>query len=106
MFDKLKLWFKSDVIEFYCHPNFEGVLPTPIQASKVIPDWWKTLPQTSPQKDHFGSESMTAKKCMPLLDVMTLGNFLSEDGEIMGRKATGLCTKCQRKVLFNIYYII
>jgi hypothetical protein len=82
MFDKLKLWFKSDVIEFYCHPNFEGVLPTPIQASKVIPDWWKRLSPTFPEKDPFGSDSMTAKKCMPLLDVMALGYIIPLQGDV------------------------
>ncbi len=34
------------------------------------------------------------------LDVMTLRNFISEDSEIMPRKATGLCAKCQRKVKY------
>jgi ribosomal protein S18 len=33
------------------------------------------------------------------VDVLTLRKFLSEDCEIMPRKATGLCAKCQRKVL-------
>jgi hypothetical protein len=29
---------------------------------------------------------------------MTLRTFMSDDSEILGRKATGLCAKCQRKV--------
>lgn len=82
MFDKLKLWFKSDIIEFYCHPNMEGVIPPPIQASKVIPDWWKKLPHTYPDRDPFGSESMTAKKCMPLQDIMTLGYIIPVQGDV------------------------
>ena len=32
------------------------------------------------------------------LDVVDLRRFLSDDAEIMGRKHTGLCSKCQRKV--------
>lgn len=32
------------------------------------------------------------------LDVLTLRRFISDDSEILPRKATGLCAKCQRKV--------
>ncbi len=32
------------------------------------------------------------------LDVLTLGRFLSKDAEILPRKQTGLCARCQRKV--------
>ncbi len=36
------------------------------------------------------------------LDVLTLRRFLSDDGEILGRKASGLCSKCQRQVAKTI----
>jgi ribosomal protein S18 len=32
------------------------------------------------------------------LDVVNLKRFLSDDAEILGRRQTGLCSKCQRKV--------
>lgn len=32
------------------------------------------------------------------LDVISLHKFLSDDAEILGRRTTGLCAKCQRKV--------
>jgi ribosomal protein S18 len=35
-------------------------------------------------------------------DVMNLRRFISLDSEIMGRRATGLCAKCQRKVAKTI----
>ena len=82
MFDKLKLWYKNEVIEFYCHPEYAGVIPPPIQAGKVIPDWWKKLPHTYPERDHFGSQSMIAKKCMPLQDIMTLGYIIPLQGDV------------------------
>lgn len=82
MFDKLKLWLKDDVIEFYCHPDFEGVLPPPVPAGKHVPDWWKRLPHTYPQRDQFGAESMTAKKCMPLQDIMTLGYIIPLQADV------------------------
>jgi len=36
------------------------------------------------------------------LDVVTLKRFLSDDSEILGKKHTGLCAKCQRKVAKTI----
>lgn len=79
----LKLWFKTDVIEFYCHPSYEGVIPEPIQASKKIPDWWKKLGDTfDGKRDSFGAPPMTAKKCMPLLDCMSLGYIIPLQGDI------------------------
>lgn len=36
------------------------------------------------------------------LDVLTLRRFLSDDGEILGKKQTGLCSKCQRVVAKTI----
>ncbi len=36
------------------------------------------------------------------LDITALGRFLSDDSEILGRKWTGLCAKCQRQV--NEFY--
>lgn len=36
------------------------------------------------------------------LDVLNLRRFMSEDGEILGKKLTGLCSKCQKKVAKTI----
>lgn len=82
MFDKLKLCFKSEIIEFYCHPQHEGVIPLPIQTGKAIPEWWRRLPHTYPARDTFGAESMTAKKCMPLQDIMTLGYIIPLQADV------------------------
>lgn len=83
MIDKLKLLFKTDIIEFYCHPDWEGVLPEPVQASKMVPQWWKRLPQTiSSEKDMYGGDAATAKKCFPMLDAMTLGYIIPLQGDV------------------------
>lgn len=37
-----------------------------------------------------------------VMDVASLKRFVTDDGEIMGRKITGLCAKCQRKVARTI----
>lgn len=65
--------FKKPVMEFYCHPNHYGVIPEPKPAAKYVADWFKKIPPTIPGRDSFGAASLTAKKCMPMLDAMTLG---------------------------------
>jgi hypothetical protein len=71
---KLKFWEK-DIISFYCHPDLEGVIPEPKPAVKNLPEWFKSLPPTcgDNQRDSFGNFTMSAKKCLPLLDGMSLG---------------------------------
>ena len=86
------------------------------------PELQKFLPDTS--EDHFmhdnhGRRACAGKKqrrgqagelhCHLLdldtlnhFDVLTLRRFLSADSEIMGRKETKLCAKCQRKVAKTI----
>lgn len=64
---------KKPVMEFYCHPNNYGVIPEPKPAAKYVADWFKKIPPTMPERDTFGAKSMTAKKCMPMLDAMSLG---------------------------------
>ena len=41
------------------------------------------------------------------LDVLTLRKYLSDDSEILGRKLTGLCAKCQRQVrmLYHLFQV-
>ena len=36
------------------------------------------------------------------LDVLTLRRFIADDGEILGKKQTGLCSKCQRFVATTV----
>ena len=65
---------KTPIIEFYCHPDLEGTIPEPKPASKYIAEWYKKIPAFIPgSRDSFGANAMTAKKCFPMLDAMTLG---------------------------------
>ena len=66
--------YNKPVIEFMCHPEWRGVIPEPKPAHKFIPEWFKKIPSTSDTKrDHFGAPSANAKKCMPMLDAMSIG---------------------------------
>ena len=74
----MKLFWKNEIIEFYCHPQHEGTIPPPVPAFKHIAPWWKKLSKSisdnsMDKRDPFGQPPFTAKKCMPLLDVMSLG---------------------------------
>lgn len=39
---------------------------------------------------------------LSVMDVPTLKRFVTDDGEILGKRITGLCAKCQRAVATNI----
>jgi hypothetical protein len=75
-FKKLKFWDDySDIIEFYCDESMYGVIPEPRPAQKNLPDWFKNLaPEIDDEhRDIFGNKIMSAKKCLPLLDAMSIG---------------------------------
>jgi hypothetical protein len=82
---KLKLWYKTPIIEFYCHPEYFDYLPRPVPASKKIPDWFKKVPLTignGLRNKYSGAKALTAKKCMPMLDAMSLGFTLPLGGDV------------------------
>lgn len=74
--------FKSPVIEFFCPPELEGLIPEPTPAFKHIPEWYKKLKPDTGDRDHFGAYGMTAKKCLPMLDVMSLGYVMPLCGDL------------------------
>ena len=67
----------------------------PVPAYKNIPDWWRKLPplEDSKNRDIFGSKGFTAKKCMPLLDVMSLGFIIPLQGDL------GVKTNIDRSII-------
>lgn len=80
----MKFW-GDDVIEFYTRPEFFGVIPEPRPAVKFFPDWYRGLGSTYvPQdknRDNFGNPPMSAKKCFPMLDAMSLGYIIPLAGD-------------------------
>ena len=78
----MKLFSKSNLIEFYCDPEFFGVIPEPIPAYKLMPDWFKKAPVTVSERGQLGSKALGAKKCMPLLDAMSLGFIIPLFGDV------------------------
>lgn len=76
--------FNNDLISFYCLEQDFGIIPEPIPANKSIPEWFKNIPLTCEDRsrDAFGAFGMTAKKCMPLLDAMSLGFIIPLFGDV------------------------
>lgn len=71
---KLISIFKSPVIEFLCDARYIGVAPVPEPAAKNMPEWFKKIPPFSKtSRDHHNHKAMNAKKCMPMIDAMSVG---------------------------------
>lgn len=102
MFQRLRTAIRTkDNIEFLCHKDDVGVIPEPIEARKVLPEWFKKLP---PKIEKGKLESSTIKRCMPVLDAMNLGFIipLAADVEIVTNSgATDLAwkTKFHREII-------
>ena len=77
-------FFKNDVIEFLCEPDDMDVIMPPVQAGKRIPDWYKKIPTHCPSgaRDQYGGVASTAKKCLPMIDAMTLGFIIPLWGDV------------------------
>jgi|688.fasta_scaffold02316_28 hypothetical protein len=66
--------FKTPIIEFFCDARYFGVAPNPCPAGKNIPEWFKQIPPVSKtNRDAYSRPSLNAKKCLPMIDAMTIG---------------------------------
>lgn len=83
MLNKLFKFWGNDIIEFYCHPSLHGVIPEPKSAVKNLADWFKSTPASlKNSRDDYGDFAMSAKKCLPLLDAMSLGFTIPLCGDL------------------------
>jgi hypothetical protein len=62
---------KTPTIQFLCEPEDEGVIPAPYPARKLIPDWYRHLPQRIDNLTKL--ENSTVKRCAPVLDAFCMG---------------------------------
>lgn len=59
-------------VKFLCHENDKGKMPEPYPARKLMPEWFKNLPQkVDPNKP--AGENSTIKRCAPFLDSLCAG---------------------------------
>ena len=67
-------FFKTPIIEFLCDERYIGVAPPPFPAGQGMPEWFKKIPPYSKsKKDSLGRKAMNSKKCIPMIDAMSLG---------------------------------
>lgn len=79
----LMSFFKSELIEFFCEPEDFGVIPPPVPAYKMMPEWFKRIPvSTNAARDHMGGKVLTAKKCLPMIDAMSAGFIMPLFGDV------------------------
>lgn len=73
--DNIKPVYADDLIEFYCDPALFDVIPHPVPAFKIMPDWYKNMGNyvADAGRDMMGGHGMTAKKCMPIRDALSTG---------------------------------
>lgn len=67
---------KPATIEFLCAAEDQGVIPEPLPAKKVMPDWFRALPAVDSAHVTASDNGLTVKRCMPFLDAMTTGWIL------------------------------
>lgn len=83
---------EDSVIEFMCSERNHGVIPEPIPANKVLPEWYRELaPRSTGSGERKGLNTSTVKRCMPFLDALSMGwmlplaaevQFDAEDGQV------------------------
>ena len=61
-------------IVFRCREDLIDGIPHPIAASKMMPEWFKKLSRDIEGQDK--SDSGTVKRCIPVLDAMSLGYII------------------------------
>lgn len=52
------------------------IVPEPVTASSVMPEWYKKQPGIYGEINHFSIASPTIKKCMPIFDAISAGYIL------------------------------
>ena len=80
MFTTKKIIFKS-----LLGKESEKYLTFPQPSKKVMPDWFKKIPNFHDKHDY---ESITVKKCMPFLDALSMGYVLSSSWEMGWSRVT------------------
>jgi hypothetical protein len=67
-----------------------NIRPKPIPAAKAIPDWWKNIPAYSSEKfDISPMSTVTVKRCVPTLDMLTSGYYVPLWADILVKQQEG-----------------
>jgi Family of unknown function (DUF6065) len=64
---------RRPTVEFLCAAEDEGVIAEPTPARAVLPEWFRRLPGIDQSELSATNNGITAKRCLPLLDALSLG---------------------------------
>lgn len=59
-----------------CHPALEALLPKPVPAGQMLPDWLRDMPDEVAAPSLGGESIRTLKHCAPMIDALRLGVIL------------------------------
>ncbi len=64
---------RGEAIEFLCAPEDLGVIAAPRPAKEFLPTWWRKLAPVTHETVGPNNNGLTVKRCMPVLDALSLG---------------------------------
>jgi len=76
--------FGNPKVTFTTHPDLYGIIPEPIPARSVLPDWFKKLKSFTSEDLESPTKwpTRSIKRCPPVLDAMVSGWLLPTPSEI------------------------
>lgn len=72
--------FKRKLVEFRCRADMIDALPHPLPAAKAMPNWFAKLSRNIKSSDL--SDGGTIKRCIPVLDAVSLGYIIPLWGDL------------------------
>lgn len=63
-------------ITFLCRAEDKGVIPEPVPAKAVLPEWFRRIPPVDKSRLSATDNALTVKRCMPFFDALATGWIL------------------------------
>lgn len=63
-------------ITFLCRAEDKGVIPEPVPAKTVLPEWFRRIPPVDKSRLSATDNALTVKRCMPFFDALATGWIL------------------------------
>jgi ribosomal protein S18 len=86
-------------VQQFCCLRFQRTHLSTLQGHRACPGKLQRRGRTGELKCH-----KIDLDAVSYINILTLKDYLTEDGEIQGKRETGLCAKCQRKVRIQRTY--
>ncbi len=70
------------MITFRCDPELYGVIPEPVPATAMLPEWFRKLQPVDIEFRTVENHANTIKRCIPFIDAMTTGYILRMPADV------------------------